>query len=202
MARLAFTDKRFAGRIYEFALEETTVGRAPNNSLRIDDDSVSAHHCIILVNGPEVIVRELGSTNGTYVGGIKVAGQRPVHSGQTVRFGSVEARIEVEAASDCETATEITAVYAYGRFKRQAQAERTAPPPVSPPAPAAMSSATEDTLLLPKTACAPAVATPPPATPSPRPAADGRSQATVRLGIGIAAILLLAAVLYLIFGRS
>jgi hypothetical protein len=201
MAKLVFTHKHFAGRVYEFAVEMTTVGRAPDNTLIIDDESVSAHHCVILVNGPEVIVRELGSTNGTYVGGTRVAGQRPVHSGQTVRFGSVEARIEVEEASELDTATDITAIHAHARFKREAAAEQTAPPPAKRSEPPAVSNSAQDTWLLPKTASAPGTPAPASSAPSPPPPV-GQSKARVRFGIATVAIALLVVILYLVFRRG
>ena len=93
MAKLIFTDKNHAGRIYELTLEKTTVGRSDQNILVISDGSLSALHCEILVNGPEVIVRDLGSRNGTFVNGAKLQNhQAQLKSGQTVRFGAVEAR--------------------------------------------------------------------------------------------------------------
>src|SRR6266545_4090755 len=59
MPKLIFTDTKFAGQVYRLMLEKTTVGRGDQNILVIRDDSVSSKHCVILVNGPEVIVREL-----------------------------------------------------------------------------------------------------------------------------------------------
>jgi pSer/pThr/pTyr-binding forkhead associated (FHA) protein len=95
MAKLVFTTQEHAGQSYELILEKTTVGRADGNTLVIADASLSAMHCDILVNGPEVIVRDLGSRNGTTVNGRKLVNQQSqLKSGQIVRFGSVEARLE------------------------------------------------------------------------------------------------------------
>lgn len=113
MAKLIFLHEPFAGRVYHFTTETTRVGREVQNTLVIDDKSVSAEHCEILVYGTEVIVRDQGSTNGTYVEGVRVTGQRPVQSGQRIRFGFVEARLELEPEdeSDTEGATGATAAY-------------------------------------------------------------------------------------------
>ena len=132
MAKLIFIDKNHAGRIYELILEKTTVGRGDQNTLVISDASLSALHCEILVNGAEVIVRDLGSRNGTFVNGAKLTNQQSqLRSGQTVRFGSVEARLELDGhgeASD-DTASEMTAVHAMGRIMRDQRREREKPKP-------------------------------------------------------------------------
>ena len=51
----------------------TTIGRATSNDVVIDRDEVSRHHCVIQLpapdaSAPSVLVRDLGSTNGTAVG--------------------------------------------------------------------------------------------------------------------------------------
>jgi hypothetical protein len=76
MAKLIFINPEHAAQVYELTLEKTTVGRAAGNTLVIPDGSLSAQHCEIHVNGPEVIVRDLGSRNGTFVNGAKLTNQR------------------------------------------------------------------------------------------------------------------------------
>jgi pSer/pThr/pTyr-binding forkhead associated (FHA) protein len=123
MPKLIFTDKNHVGQAYELILEKTTVGRDAQNTLVIPDSSVSAAHCEILTNGSEIIVRELGSRNGTVVNGIKLINQQSqLKSGQTVRFGSVEARLELGPPTSSEdTVSEITAVYSMNRIMREQQ---------------------------------------------------------------------------------
>ena len=97
MAKLIFTGEKFKGRSYEFAVEKTTVGRGEHNTLTIPHPSVSETHCEILVNDAEVIVRDLGSRNGTVVNGERIRNQqRQIKGGQSLKFGSVEARLELE----------------------------------------------------------------------------------------------------------
>ena len=133
MAKLIFTDKTHEGRVYELILEKTTVGRSDQNTLVISDASLSAAHCEILVNGPEVIVRDLGSRNGTFVNGARLVNQQSqLKSGQTVRFGAVEARLELDAPPSDETVSEMTAVHAAGRAMRERERERENPKPANP----------------------------------------------------------------------
>jgi pSer/pThr/pTyr-binding forkhead associated (FHA) protein len=120
MAKLIFIDKNFAGQVYELVLERTTVGRGEQNTLVIPDNSLSATHCEILVNASEVIVRDLNSSNGTFVNGVRLKNQQSeVRQGQTVRFGSVEARLDLELVYDNGPASEPSAIYAHDRFTRE-----------------------------------------------------------------------------------
>ena len=153
MPKLHFTDKNFEGRVYELVVERTTVGRGEHNTLVIADDSVSVNHCDILVYGQEVIIRERGSSNGTFIDEVRVEGQMPAHNGQVLQFGSVVARLEVEPgrASD-ETTTDLTAVYEYSKVKRDLR--RAKKNPVTPhariePAVAHVATEEEQTVLLP-----------------------------------------------------
>jgi len=120
VAKLIFIGEKFGGRVYEFVVPTTSVGRGDHNTLTIHDDSVSSTHCEILVHGLEVIVRDLGSSNGTVVNGERIhRQQRELKSGQTVKFGSIEARLELEAPSPSDTATGITAAHAFSRYLRE-----------------------------------------------------------------------------------
>src|SRR5438094_5775763 len=116
MAKLIFIDKNFADRTYDLLLEKTTVGRGDQNTLVIRDSSLSSTHCEILMYGSEVIVRDLDSSNGTFVDGARLNKQSQVKSGQTVRFGTVEARLDLGPSKNETDTAEITAVYALGKI--------------------------------------------------------------------------------------
>ena len=76
--------------------ERSTVGRLEDNNFQIPAPSVSSHHCELILRGNDVVVKDLDSTNGTFINGEQVTEQMlPI--GQTVRFGSVEARLEASA---------------------------------------------------------------------------------------------------------
>jgi predicted component of type VI protein secretion system len=155
MPKLVFTSEHFAGRVYELTLEKTTVGRGGQNTLTLQDKSVSHAHCEILVNGPEVIVRDLDSANGTFVNGLRVSQQGQIKSGQTVRFGLVEARLELEPPKWDDTSSEETAVHAMRRSQRDLRREQARPKPASPSATFASKAdgdSTEQTVIVPKTA--------------------------------------------------
>ncbi len=127
MPTLVFTDKNFAGQVYELILETTTVGRHESNTLTIRDASVSGHHCEILTYGTEVIVRDSGSANGTYVDGARINGQSQVKAGQLVRFGNVEARLEMEPPTGIDDSSAETAVISLKRITRDQRREAKRP---------------------------------------------------------------------------
>jgi len=68
--------------------EKTTIGRLQENTLHIDDSSVSSNHAEIIYENHSFFVRDLGSTNGTYLNGVKVETAVLNHSDE-LRFGSV-----------------------------------------------------------------------------------------------------------------
>jgi hypothetical protein len=129
--KLVFTGEHFTGQVYELSLEKITVGRGAHNSLVLRHRSVSHTHCEFLVHGTEVIVRDLGSANGTFVNGIRVSEQSQVKSDQTVRFGSVQARLELDLPIGDDTASDLTAVYTLRRIIRDQKRDQKSPKPAS-----------------------------------------------------------------------
>lgn len=127
--KLIFVGEPFAGRLYELTLEKTTVGRGPHNTLSIHDPSISLAHCEILVHGPEVIVHDLASGNGTFLDGARINGQCQVKNGQVIRFGSVQARLELPPQNWEETATDETAIFVMQRAERDQRREKNRPKP-------------------------------------------------------------------------
>ncbi len=83
------------GRTCELKADKTTIGRLEDNTLQIAEPSVSSHHCEVLVQGNDVLVRDLNSTNGTYIGGEKVS-EKNLKPGQILRLGQVEMRLETD----------------------------------------------------------------------------------------------------------
>ena len=79
----------------EFELEPgfNTFGRNPTNDFRVHDATVSSFHCEIVLSEDSVLVRDLGSTNGTFIDNRPVTESR-LEPGQILRLGSAELRLE------------------------------------------------------------------------------------------------------------
>jgi DNA-binding NtrC family response regulator len=70
-----------------------SVGTAGTNDLRLTDDTVSRHHCEILVRGDCYVVRDLGSTNGTFVDGVRVF-DAPIDPGMEFFLGDTRIQFD------------------------------------------------------------------------------------------------------------
>src|SRR4051794_20860280 len=73
-------------------VESVTVGRAPDNALRLNDPSVSRAHARIVVGGRVPIVEDVGSSHGTWIDDERVTGPTELHDGVRLRFGDTELR--------------------------------------------------------------------------------------------------------------
>src|SRR5688572_28903776 len=93
MARLVLLSEGLTGQTYELKSEKTTVGRLPDNAFQIPEPSVSSHHCEITLRGSEIFVRDLDSTNGSFINGERIK-EGTVKPGQILRLGMVDMRLE------------------------------------------------------------------------------------------------------------
>ena len=98
MAKLVVLSEGFAGTSYELKVERTTIGRMDDNAFSLSDSSISGHHCEILLRGTDVVVKDLGSTNGTFINGQKTT-EGVIKPGQVLRLGGIEMRLEVPGAA-------------------------------------------------------------------------------------------------------
>ena len=98
MPRLVVLSEGLTGRSHELKAERTTIGRVEDNTFQIPDSSVSSHHCEILLKGSEVVVKDLNSTNGTFINGNQIT-EAPLKPSQILRLGQVEVRLESDAGS-------------------------------------------------------------------------------------------------------
>ena len=66
------------------------VGRGPSNEIRLRDESVSGSHATLTRRGAQWVVLDLGSTNGTYVDGERITGERMLQGVSELRFGGIK----------------------------------------------------------------------------------------------------------------
>ncbi len=72
---------------------EVTVGRAPDNDLVVNHESISGHHAKLQLEGDNYSVVDLDSTNGTKVEGVAIS-HSPLSDGTKIIFGKVDAVYE------------------------------------------------------------------------------------------------------------
>lgn len=63
------------------------IGRGADAAIRLDDDYVSTRHARIAASGDEWFVEDLGSTNGTYIGSVRITQPTTITLGTQVRIG-------------------------------------------------------------------------------------------------------------------
>ncbi len=97
MLKLVVLSPGMTGFTYELKAEKTTIGRLEDNTFQITEPSVSSHHCEVVLRSSEVVVRDLNSTNGTFIGAEKVT-EKVFKPGQILRLGQVQMRLEADAA--------------------------------------------------------------------------------------------------------
>ena len=89
VVKLEFLDQDRVGRTWSLTPGSTRVGRAPDNDLVIPEPAVSGYH-LVLLWGPEGLeLRDLGSTNGTFVNEERVTGSLILNEGDLLRVGLV-----------------------------------------------------------------------------------------------------------------
>jgi two-component system cell cycle response regulator len=75
------------GRRVRVTTEPLIIGRSPKCEIQIDQESVSRNHCRIRFEGGEFLVRDLGSTNGTYVNDNLVQEDGRLRHGDQLKVG-------------------------------------------------------------------------------------------------------------------
>jgi predicted component of type VI protein secretion system len=76
----------------------TTVGRQNGCQIRIVSSQVSRKHCELYFENGRLVVKDLNSSNGTLVNGIRVEGKRVLEPGSILSIGSIVFRVDDSAA--------------------------------------------------------------------------------------------------------
>jgi pSer/pThr/pTyr-binding forkhead associated (FHA) protein len=98
MAKLVIQNQGMTGRACELHTDRTTVGRVEDNTFQIADPSVSSHHCEVHLRGGEIFIRDLNSTNGTFINDARIT-ESVLKPGQILKLGQVELKLEAEGAA-------------------------------------------------------------------------------------------------------
>lgn len=95
---LVFKEGPLTGRRVEIDAE-LVVGRE-DEALTIEDDEISRRHAVIRPGDGVIEIEDLGSTNGTYVNGVRIEGATRLAGGDTIKLGRSVLEVEsVRAAA-------------------------------------------------------------------------------------------------------
>ena len=84
---------------WEINCTPVVIGRSTGANIRIEDDSMSRRHLMILLEEDGYVVRDLNSRNGTWVGGERVA-IVPLRDHDSIRAGSTDFVFEEAARNN------------------------------------------------------------------------------------------------------
>lgn len=79
--------------IYELVQEYTHVGRTPGNEICLQYPSVSSRHCIFIMSGTDIVLRDLNSSNGTFVND-EAVNETILRPGDQIQVGVIQMKFE------------------------------------------------------------------------------------------------------------
>jgi len=101
MARLILSLDSQVLAEYNMSKERYTIGRLPDNDVRIDNPAVSGHHSLIINILNDSFLEDLNSTNGTYVNG-KLIKKHALQNGDVITIGHHQLRFSDQTVSEPE----------------------------------------------------------------------------------------------------
>ena len=81
------------------------IGRDPQATVWVDSSTVSRRHAVVVVSPEGATLEDLGSKNGTYLGGRRVEGPTPLRDGDELAVGSARMTFHSSATASTQTAT-------------------------------------------------------------------------------------------------
>ena len=84
---VAVTQGSSAGATAALDAAPILIGRGSDAAIRLDDDYASTRHARIAASGDQWFVEDLGSTNGTYIGSVRITQPTTITIGTQVRIG-------------------------------------------------------------------------------------------------------------------
>lgn len=92
------------GKIYGLGKDEISIGRDPSNDIVINDAEVSRKHARLLVQDEGYALEDLGSTNGTFINGLRLAAPLVLQPGDMILLGeNVSMSFELPRADEAST---------------------------------------------------------------------------------------------------
>lgn len=70
------------------------IGRSPDADIVIADDFISARHARIVPSSDEIVLEDLGSTNGTILNNTLISGPQTLRAGDEITLGTVRLKVE------------------------------------------------------------------------------------------------------------
>ena len=86
-----------AGRVYKVDREVMIIGRNPDCDLVLEPKSVSRRHAAIVHRSGDYVLKDIGSTRGTYVNGLRLTQPVVLKNGSIVQVGEIQLTFKAQA---------------------------------------------------------------------------------------------------------
>ncbi len=101
-----------AGRLFKVDRELLVIGRNPDCDIVLEPKSVSRRHAAIVRRNSDFVIKDLGSTRGTFVNGQRIDQPVPLSSGHLIQIGEVQLSYSTQAVQIQEGAQDQSTVFA------------------------------------------------------------------------------------------
>ncbi|MCE0497005.1 MAG: DUF4388 domain-containing protein [Methylacidiphilales bacterium] len=91
--KLTITRPDLPPLVHVLEKEYTHAGRLPGNEIQLPHPSISSRHCMFVMSGPDIVLRDLNSSNGTYVNGEPIT-EMILRPGDVIQLGAVQMKFE------------------------------------------------------------------------------------------------------------
>jgi hypothetical protein len=91
------TPGKLHGRVIPVNRSPFLIGRDPACQLRPASALVSGRHCVLTIHGPRTFVRDLGSTNGTFLNGQRLRGEQELRPADVLRIGPLDFDVTMDS---------------------------------------------------------------------------------------------------------
>lgn len=108
--KLVVVGGKHAGREFVVSVPEFLIGRGQECQLRLKSDVVSRRHCAVVVEGDVAVVKDFGSTNGTFLNHQRIEGRRELNSGDRISIGVLELEVQLSAGETGKSKPKIRTV--------------------------------------------------------------------------------------------
>ncbi|MDR2170243.1 MAG: FHA domain-containing protein [Planctomycetaceae bacterium] len=87
-----------AGQVIPISGPKFIIGRADDCNLKPRSELISRYHCAIILEDGYVALRDLGSKNGVFINGVRVATEQELHHGDKISVGPLEFFVHLSVA--------------------------------------------------------------------------------------------------------
>ncbi len=176
----------YAGKEIAIAGQQFVIGRDEGCNLRPASPAISKKHCAVYYKDGQPHVRDMGSTNGTFLNDAQVEGEMPIATGDKIRVGPLDFTVKLvgsQVLKPTPGASSSAAVRPVAPGAGAAKSSGGVKPLAGTPGAAAAPAKSGSANAIPSATSKPVKPTPPPSKPTPKPAAksDGDEDAAAML---------------------